>query len=68
MYFGKEAHKYDLSRYIVKIFAEIVDAPNVSVDEIVKRAGYYKKMAQTLSTSAACPARIFRTWKKPSGH
>ena len=28
LYFGKQAHQYDLSQYSVKIFAEIVDAPN----------------------------------------
>ncbi|MBE0468719.1 MAG: dihydropteroate synthase [Methyloprofundus sp.] len=43
LYFGKQAHKIDLSHYAVKIFAEIVDAPNVSVDEVVKRAYYYKE-------------------------
>lgn len=42
LFFGKEAHKPDLSNYSVKIFAEIVDAPNVSVEEVVKRAYYYK--------------------------
>jgi dihydropteroate synthase-like protein len=42
-YFGKAAQKPDLSRYSLKIFAEIVDAPNVSVEEVVKRAHYYKK-------------------------
>ena len=42
LYFGKAAHHYDLSRYKVKIFAEIVDAPNISVDEIIKRAQYYQ--------------------------
>jgi len=43
LYFGKQAHKIDLSHYDVKIFAEIVDAPNVSVEEVVKRAYYYKE-------------------------
>lgn len=43
LHFGKAAHKYDLSKYKVKIFAEIVDAPNISVEEVVKRAFYYKK-------------------------
>lgn len=41
-YFGKNAHHYDLSQYQTKIFAEIVDAPNVSVDAVVSRAYYYK--------------------------
>ena len=43
VYFGKEAHKADLSHYKVKIFAEIVDAPNISIDEVLARAFYYKK-------------------------
>ncbi len=43
LYFGKQALKIDLSHYDVKIFAEIVDAPNVSVEEVVKRAYYYKE-------------------------
>lgn len=42
LYFGKEAHHYDLSRYNVKIFAEIVDAPKIGIDEILERARYYK--------------------------
>ena len=42
LYFGKEAQKPDLSYYSVKIFAEIVDAPNVSVDQVIERAHYYK--------------------------
>ncbi len=41
-YFGKSAHTYDLSRYRVKIFAEIVDAPAIGVDEILARAAYYR--------------------------
>lgn len=41
LYFGKQALRIDLSRYDVKIFAEIVDAPKLSVDEVIKRAYYY---------------------------
>lgn len=42
LYFGKGAHQYDLSHYQTKIFAEIVDAPNISVEEVVQRARYYQ--------------------------
>ena len=42
LYFGKAAHQYDLTRYAVKIFAEIVDAPNISVEAILQRAHYYQ--------------------------
>lgn len=41
-YFGKGAHQYSLDHYQTRIFAEIVDAPNVSVDAIVERAHYYR--------------------------
>ena len=42
-FFGKRAHTYDLSQYQVKIFAEITDAPDVSIDEVLKRAVYYQQ-------------------------
>jgi dihydropteroate synthase-like protein len=59
MYFGKEAHKYDLSRYRVKIFAEIVDAPNISVEEVVKRAYYYKKNGADVIDIGCLPSTAF---------
>lgn len=37
-WFGGPARKADLSRHAVKIFAEIVDAPQLGVDAIVARA------------------------------
>jgi len=42
LFFGKQAHKIDLSHYDVKIFAEIVDAPNLSVEQVLQRAQYYQ--------------------------
>ncbi|HIG65137.1 MAG TPA: dihydropteroate synthase [Methyloprofundus sp.] len=42
LYFGQQALHIDLSRYDVKIFAEIVDAPNLSIEEVVARAYYYQ--------------------------
>ncbi|MDO8938516.1 MAG: DUF6513 domain-containing protein [Methylicorpusculum sp.] len=41
-YFGKAAHKVDISQYKVKVFAEIVDAPFVSIETILQRASYYR--------------------------
>jgi dihydropteroate synthase-like protein len=41
-FFGKQAQKLDLSQYKVKIFAEIVDAPNISVEAVLNRAHYYR--------------------------
>ena len=40
-YFGAEARQTDLSRYAVRIFAEIVDAPHLTIDEILERARAY---------------------------
>jgi dihydropteroate synthase-like protein len=59
MYFGKEAHKYDLNRYTVKIFAEIVDAPNMSVEEIVKRANYFKQNGADVIDIGCLPSTNF---------
>jgi dihydropteroate synthase-like protein len=42
LFLGQQAHKIDLNDYKVKIFAEIVDAPTMSMEAIVKRALYYK--------------------------
>ena len=58
-YFGKAAHQYDLSRYSVKIFAEIVDAPNISIEEIIKRAHYYKNNGADLIDIGCLPSTDF---------
>ncbi len=59
MYFGKAAHQYDLSRYSVKIFAEITDAPNISVEEAVKRATYYKNNGADVIDIGCLPSTDF---------
>lgn len=41
LFFGKERREPDLSHYDVNIFAEIVDAPERSIESIVERAQYY---------------------------
>lgn len=40
--FGKQRKIPDLSRYEVNIFAEIVDAPERSIDSLLQRAAYYR--------------------------
>jgi len=42
-FFGHGGRPPDLSRYAVKIFAEIVDAPRLPVDAIVERAERYRR-------------------------
>lgn len=42
-HFGRRGRTADLSRYDVKIFAEIVDAPQIGVDAILARAAAYRR-------------------------
>lgn len=58
-YFGKNAHQYDLSQYQTKIFAEIVDAPNISVDEVIQRAYYYKTQGADVIDIGCLPGTPF---------
>lgn len=41
LFFGRAKKAVDMSQYTVQIFAEIVDAPQRSIDSIVERARYY---------------------------
>jgi len=59
LYFGKAAHHYDLSQYRTKIFAEIVDAPNISVDAIVQRAHYYRNNGADVIDIGCLPGTPF---------
>jgi dihydropteroate synthase-like protein len=59
LFFGKEAHKIDLSHYDVKIFAEIVDAPNLTVDEAIQRAYYYQKNGANIIDIGCLPDTPF---------
>lgn len=58
-YFGKGAHRYDLNDYQVKIFAEIVDAPNIGVDAIVERARYYQRNGADVIDIGCLPGTPF---------
>lgn len=42
-FFGRDCKPPDLSNYDVEIFAEIVDAPMVSIDNILERAEKYRR-------------------------
>ncbi len=58
-YFGQQAHPIDLSRYAVKIFAEIVDAPHISVEEVVQRAYYYQENGANVIDIGCLPDTSF---------
>jgi dihydropteroate synthase-like protein len=58
-YFGKGAHQYDLSQYQTKIFAEIVDAPNISVEAVLQRAYYYQSQGADVIDIGCLPGTPF---------
>ncbi len=48
-FFGRASRKVDMTKYDIQIFAEIVDASALSVEEIVKRAeGYARRGANVI--------------------
>ena len=58
-YFGQQAHAYDLSQYSVKIFAEITDAPVLTVEQVLKRAEYYRKNGADVIDIGCLPSTDF---------
>ncbi len=59
LFFGKKALHIDLSHYNVKIFAEIVDAPNLTVDEVIQRAYYYQENGANIIDIGCLPDTPF---------
>lgn len=59
LYFGRERKQPDLSRYDVTIFAEIVDAPQRSVESIVERAKYYSDNGANVIDIGCLPEEAF---------
>ena len=59
LFFGKERKQADLSRYDVNIFAEIVDAPERSVESIVERARYYSECGANVIDIGCLPEEQF---------
>ena len=58
-YFGHGGVAPDLSQYSVKIFAEIVDAPFLSVEGIIKRAKHYQAQGANVIDLGCLPAVPF---------
>jgi len=58
-FFGKAAYAYDLSQYHVKIFAEITDAPFLSVAEVLQRARYYQRNGADVIDIGCLPSTDF---------
>jgi len=58
-YFGRGGKEPDLSNYDVKIFAEIVDAPQLPVEDIAARAARYREQGANLIDLGCLPNTPF---------
>jgi len=58
-FFGKQANRPDLTRYAVQIFAEITDAPQLTVDEILRQARNYRSEGANVIDLGCLPATPF---------
>ncbi len=58
-FFGGRGREVDLSRHSVLVFAEIVDAPDVSVEAVVERAERYRRDGAEVIDIGCLPGRSF---------
>ena len=58
-YFGRGGKEPDLSRHDVRIFAEIVEAPDLTVDAIVRRAEKYRQQGADVIDLGCLPNTPF---------
>ena len=58
-YFGNKGVAPDLSQYAVQIFAEIVDAPDLSVDAIVEKAHRLQEQSANVIDLGCLPGKPF---------
>ena len=58
-YFGVPSRKARLDKYSVSIFAEIVDAPNLTIDQIVDAAQKYRDAGADVIDLGCLPGREF---------
>lgn len=58
-FFGREARHVDLSRDETEIFAEIVDAPRLGLDDIAARAKEYKRQGADVIDIGCLPETAF---------
>ncbi len=59
LFFGKKIQILNLDNYSVKIFAEITDAPNLNVPEILNRAAYYRRNGADVIDLGCLPSTPF---------
>lgn len=58
-YFGQQGVAPDLSQHNVKIFAEIVDAPDLSLDAILEKAKHYQMQGANVIDLGCLPNKPF---------
>ncbi|MGQ2966249.1 DUF6513 domain-containing protein, partial [Methylophilus sp.] len=58
-YFGQKGKAPDLTRHSVTIFAEIVDAPDLSVEQIVAKAGHFQQQGADVIDLGCLPGKSF---------
>lgn len=58
-YFGQQGVEPDLSQHSVKIFAEIVDAPDLSLDAILDKATRFQKQGANVIDLGCLPNKPF---------
>jgi len=58
-FFGGKAIEHDISRYSVKIFAEITDAPKLSLEEVLDRARYFRQNGADVIDIGCLPSTDF---------
>jgi dihydropteroate synthase len=59
LHFGKQRKAPDLSRYAVNIFAEIVDAPERTIESLIERAAYYSDYGADVIDIGCLPEEDF---------
>jgi hypothetical protein len=59
-FLGRAEKKKKLTKYDIKIFAEIVDSPNMTVEQIVKKALKYKKEGANVIDLGCLPDTEFK--------
>jgi len=63
-FFGRSEKKKKLTKYNIKIFAEIIDAPNMTIDQILKKASKYKKKGANIIDLGCLPDTKFKHLEK----
>lgn len=58
-FFGKARQRPDLSRYELRIFGEVVEAPHIDVDAIIRRAAAYRLDGADVIDLGCLPATPF---------